>query len=126
MPDTLSRLRQKNSQRLLERNLLMSKRRNKKKNKLVQDNKPDVITLPTFTPEPEYPKFRYLTKYTTDYQRKGWSYEAQKDKDHVITSQKRTLQYSKSADGGWYDIPEESEVNGASDTRHNSFFPFWF
>jgi hypothetical protein len=103
----------------------MSKRR--KKNKNNQNNIPpelkDVITVPFYTPEPEFPKFRYLTSYKIGEEYTGWSYKP--TGKHVIRSQERVLQYKKSKDGDWYDIPEESEAVGPNDTGRFSM-PFWF
>src|SRR5258706_6022951 len=95
----------------------MSKRRNK--NKKLNQDKIDLITYPplitTFTPEPEYPQFRYLTTYKIGKEYAGWSYK--ETGKHLIRSQERVLQYKKSKDGDWYDIPEESAASGPNDTN---------
>lgn len=102
----------------------MSKRRNRNKNKPVQEDKPDIITFPLFTPEPEFPKFRYLTNYKIGKEYKGFNYK--ETGKHIIHSQERVLQYKRSEDGEWYDIPEESAATGPNDTRRDYSFPFWF
>lgn len=101
----------------------MSKRRNRNK-KLAKDEG-NLITYPpiVFTPEPEFPKFRYLTHYNIGEEHTAWSMKP--TGKHYIRSHERTLQYKKSKDGDWYDIPEESTAKGPNDTRNPWDFS-WF
>lgn len=104
----------------------MSKRRNK--NKKLNQDKIDLITYPpivtTFTPEPEFPMFRYLTHYRIVEDYNTWS--GKKTGKEYIRSKERTLQYKKSKDGDWYDIPEESSVTGPNDTGWRGYkSDFW-
>lgn len=94
----------------------MSKRRNKNKNKGAEVMK-SLDTFVTFTPEPEFPKFRYLTSYKIGKEYKGFNWK--ETGKHIINSQERVLQYKKSADGEWYDIPEESAASGPNDTSRS-------